>query len=112
MPEGEPPIAAIRAAIPAASRFLYRRPALTFVVMGASFFAFGVTSVDLFVLIMGNVQLFIDYGWMVIDDGALRQLLELVTLAVLSGFFYVTFSVCDRTLLRRLTESPLAGLRG
>jgi hypothetical protein len=79
--------------------------------MGASFFAFGVTSVDLFVLIMANVQLFVEYGWMVIDDGALWQLFQLLALAALSGLFYVIFSVCDRTLLRRLTEGPLAGMR-
>ena len=101
----------MRNAITTASRYFHPRPVLTFLVMGASFFAFGVTSVDLFVQIMANVQLFVDYGWMVIDDGALRALDELIALVVLSGLFYVTFSVCDRTLLRRLTEGPLASIR-
>ena len=65
------------------------------------------TSVNLFVLLMSNINLFIEYGVMVIDEGALRQLAELLGLASLSGMFYVGFSVCDRTLLRRLTGEAL-----
>jgi hypothetical protein len=87
--------------------FLFRHPWLTFVLLGACFLAFGVTSVNLFVLLMANIRLFVDYGLMVIDDGALRQLAELVGLACLSGIFYVGFALCDRTLLRRLTGDAL-----
>ena len=61
-------------------------------------------------LIAANLGLFVDYGLMVIDDGALRQLAELVALAALAGICYVAFALCDRTLLRRLTESALRGL--
>jgi len=91
----------------AAIGFLFRHALLTFLLLGACFLAFGVTSVNLFVLIMMNVNLFIDYGLMVIEDGALRQLAELLGLALLSGVFYLGFAVCDRTLLRRLTGEPL-----
>jgi hypothetical protein len=78
--------------------------------MGASFLAFGVATVDLYMLIAANLGLFVNYGLMVVDDGALRQLAELLALAALSGVCYVAFALCDRTLLRRLTEAPLRGL--
>jgi hypothetical protein len=96
---------------PAAPRawldFLFRHPGLTFLVMGASFLLFGVMSVNLFVLLMANIRLFIEYGVMVIDDGALQQLAELLGLGALSALFYIAFAVCDRTLLRRLTGTGL-----
>jgi hypothetical protein len=78
--------------------------------MGASFLAFGVATVDLYMLIVANLGLFVNYGLMVVDDGALRQLVELLALAALSGVCYVAFALCDRALLRRLTEAPLRGL--
>jgi hypothetical protein len=92
--------------------FLFRHPWLTYLLMGACFLSFGVTSVNLFVLLMANVNLFVEYGSMAIADGALRQLAELVGLACLSGMFYVVFAVCDRTLLRRLTEQALRECAG
>jgi hypothetical protein len=82
--------------------FLFRRPWLTFVLMGAFFLAFGVTSVDLFVQLKANVELFLDYGTMVIADGALQQLAELLSLAALSIVFFVLFAVCERVLVKRL----------
>jgi hypothetical protein len=103
----ERPIPNILAIPRAAISFLFRHPWLTFLLLGACFLLFGVTSVNLFVLLMNNVNLFIEYGVMVIDDGALRQLAELVGLACLSGILYVGFAVCDRTLLRRLTGEVL-----
>jgi hypothetical protein len=91
----------------AAISFLFRHPWLAFVLLGACFLSFGVTSVNLFVLLTANINLFIEYGVMVIDDGALQQLAGLVGLACLSGIFYVGFAVCDRTLLRCLTGEAL-----
>ena len=75
-----------------------------FVLMGASFLAFGVSSVDLFLLVTANLELFAKYGLMVIEDGALTQLVQLLALACVSGLCYLVFVLCDRTLLRRLTE--------
>ena len=51
--------------------FLYRHPALTFLLMGVFFLLFGFTSVNLFVVLKANIELFLEYGAMVIDDGAL-----------------------------------------
>jgi hypothetical protein len=86
---------------------LFRRPWLTFMLMGACFLLFGFTSVNLYVLLAANVNLFLEYGTMVIADGALQQLAELLGLVVLSIVFYLLFAMCDRILVRRLTENAL-----
>jgi hypothetical protein len=83
--------------------FLYAHPALTFVLMVTFFIFFGVTSVNLFVLLKMNIDLFLQYGLMVIADGALEQLFDLVTSAILSIVFYLLFKVCERILVERLT---------
>ncbi len=83
--------------------FLYAHPALTFVLMVGFFIFFGVTSVNLFVLLKMNIDLFIQYGLMVIADGALEQLFDLLTSAILSILFYLVFKVCERILVERLT---------
>src|SRR5947208_15105846 len=84
--------------------FLYAHPRLTFVLMGVLFLLFGVTSVNLFVLLKMNIDLFLQYGLMVIADGALEQLFDLVTSAILSILFYLVFKVCERVLVERLTS--------
>ena len=64
--------------------FLFRRPLVTFVLLGVFFLLFGLTSLNLFFLLKANLNLFLEYGWMVIDDGALEQLMELLGSAYLS----------------------------
>lgn len=91
--------------------FLYRRPRLTFVLAGAFFILFGVSSVNLFVLLQKNVELFLDYGLMVIADGALQQLVELVSSAYLSLLFYLLFKVCERILVERWTVKRLREIK-
>jgi len=83
--------------------FLFRRPRLTFVLMGVFFLLFGVTTVNLFVLLKLNIDLFLDYGLMVIADGALEQLVDLLGSAYLSMVFYLLFKVCERILVERVT---------
>lgn len=83
--------------------FLYARPWLTFGVMVAFFLLFGITSVNLFVLLKLNLDLFLEYGAMVIADGALEQLADLLGSAALSIVFYLAFKVCERLLVERLT---------
>jgi len=85
--------------------FLFARPRLTFVLMGILFLLFGVTSVNLFVMLKMNIDLFIQYGWMVVADGALEQLIDLIGSAYLSLLFYVMFKVCERVLVERLTAN-------
>jgi hypothetical protein len=84
--------------------YLYAHARLTFVLMGVLFLLFGITSVNLFVLLKMNIDLFIQYGLMVIADGALEQLIELIGSAYLSLMFYLMFKVCERVLVERLTS--------
>ena len=67
------------------------------------FLLFGITSVNLFVLLKMNIDLFLEYGTMVIADGALEQLADLLGSAALSIVFYLAFKVCERLLVERLT---------
>jgi hypothetical protein len=92
--------------------FLYRNPKLTFVLMGFFFLLFGFTSVNLFVVLKANIDLFIEYGAMVIEDGALQQLVEIVASSYLSIVFYVCFKICERILIERLTGKPLSDIKG
>lgn len=88
--------------------YLRRHPVQTFVLMGAAFLAFGVTSVNLYVLFVANLALIAEYGMTAIEDGALQQLIELIGSLLLALAFYALFALCDKTLVRRLTEKPLA----
>ena len=88
--------------------FLFRNPLLTFALMGFCFVMFGVTSINLFFLLKANISLFVEYGLMVIDDGALDQLFELLGMAYLSMMFYIIFKVCERILVERLTRRRFA----
>jgi hypothetical protein len=87
--------------------FLYLHSKLTFVLMGVFFLLFGFTSVNLFVVLKANLELFLQYGPMVIEDGALQQLIEIIGSSYLSIVFYVFFKVCERILVERLTGKPL-----
>lgn len=91
--------------------FFFRHPRLTFVLMGAWFLMFGVTSVNLFVQLKANIDLFVEYGLMVIDDGALQQLGELLGWTYLSMIFYLLFKLFERILVERLTANRLAKMR-
>jgi hypothetical protein len=91
--------------------FLYRHPKLTFLLMGVFFLLFGFTSVNLFVVLKANIDLFLEYGAMVIEDGALQQFIEIVGSSYLSIVFYVLFKVCERVLVERLTGKPLGEVR-
>jgi hypothetical protein len=84
--------------------FLFRHPVLNFLMMGACFVLFGFTSVNLFVLLKANIDLFLQYGLMVIEDGALEQLVDLVGSAYLSVLFLVLFKVGERVLVETLTD--------
>jgi hypothetical protein len=92
--------------------FLYAHPKLTFLLMGGFFLLFGFTSVNLFVVLKANIDLFIEYGAMVIEDGALQQLVEILGSSYLSIVFYVLFKVCERVLVERLTGKPLNEVKG
>jgi hypothetical protein len=87
--------------------FLFRHARLTFLLMGAFFLLFGFCSVNLFVVLKANIDLFLEYGAMVIDDGALQQFVEILGSCYLSMLFYVGFKLCERILTERLIGKPL-----
>ena len=89
--------------------FLFRHPKVTFALMGAFFLAFGVTSVNLFVLLKMNLDLFVEYGLMVIEDGALQQLFELLASAYLSMLFWLLFRLCERIIIERMIRKHVRG---
>jgi len=85
--------------------FLRRHPLLTFVLMGAFFLLSGITSINLYVVLKANIDLFRTYGAQVIEDGALRQLVEILGTAFFSILFFVLFVVCERIIVDRLTAT-------
>jgi hypothetical protein len=85
--------------------FLRRHLLLTFVLMGAFFLLSGITSINLYVVLKANIDLFRIYGAQVIEDGALRQLVEILGTAFFSILFFVLFVVCERIIVDRLTAT-------
>jgi hypothetical protein len=87
--------------------FLWKHRWLTFLLMGLFFLLFGAMTVNIFVLLKANIDLFLDYGAMVIANGALLQLAELTAYGYLSMLFYVLFKACEHILVAHLTgERP------
>ena len=85
--------------------FLRRHLVLTFVLTGAFFLLSGIISIDLYVVLRANIDLFRMYGASVIDDGALRQLVEIVGAAFFSILFFVLFVICERIVVDHLTAT-------
>src|SRR5258706_4070735 len=89
--------------------FLWKHRWLTFLLMGLFFLLFGAMTVNIFFLLKSNIDLFLDYGTMVIADGALLQLAELIGYGYLSLLFYVLFKACEHVLVAHLTGERLGG---
>ena len=83
-------------------RGVLSRQWLTFVVLGLSFFLFGVGTLSLFMLLQANLNLLADYGWQAVRDGGALQLVELLVTGYLSLLAYLVFEVCKASLVRRL----------
>ena len=83
-------------------RWLWGRTWLAFVLMGVFFLLFGVMTINIFVLLKANIDLFLDYGRMVVADGALLQFAHLIGYGYLSLLFYVLFKTCEHVLVHRL----------
>lgn len=76
-----------------------------FVLCGVFFLLFGVTSYNLIFLLKANLTLFLENGWIVVADGGLRQLLELLGLGYLSILFWILFKYCETQLVKTLVEA-------
>ena len=79
-------------------RWVLSRLWLTFIVLGLSFFIFGAGTVNLGLLFMANSRLLSEHGWQAVMDGALLQLLQLVSTGYLSMGAYVVFKACEHRL--------------
>jgi len=90
---------------------LWKHRWLTFILMGLFFLLFGAMTVNIFVLLKANIDLFLDYGTMVITDGALLQLAELTAYGYLSMLFYVLFKACEHILVAQLAGERRASPR-
>ena len=95
--------------MPAIRRWFHRvvltRGWLCFVIMVFSFFAFGVGSLNLFMLLRANANLLIDNGWQAVMDGGLHQSLELLVSGVLAMAAYVIFKTCEYRLVHWLGDA-------
>jgi len=81
-----------------------RRRTTTFVVMGVAFLAFGVGTLNLFLVLKSNLVLLSDYGWQAVMDGGAAQLVEIVVTGYLSLAAYVVFKACEHALVHHLTD--------
>lgn len=75
-----------------------------FVMLMLAFVAFGVGSLNLFMLLAANLRLIAEHGWIALGDGALWQLLELSLTVVVSLAAYVVFKACEYRLVHDISE--------
>ncbi len=78
------------------------RPWAAFLVFGIAFFAFGVGTLNLFMLLHANVVLITEHGWQAAMDGGLQQLAELLLIGYASVAAYLVARLCEDSLVRRL----------
>ena len=91
-------------------RVVLGRVWLTFTVMCASFFVFGIGTLNLFFLLRANGSLVLDNGWQALMDGAMEQLIELLFNGLVAMAAYVIFKSCEYRLVHWLGdkhENPL-----
>jgi hypothetical protein len=86
------------------NRFMLNHPILTYIACGVSFGLFSFVSLDLVRLLKANLTLFLDYGTMVIGEGAVEQLAGLVLYGYLSLALFLTFKTCEHVLVGRATH--------
>ena len=78
---------------------------LTYAVMVLSFLIFGAASVNLAQTFLLNIRLIQEHGWLVLMDGAVDQLLELLLTAGFSVGFYLMFKSCESVMLQKILAS-------
>lgn len=84
--------------------WLRRHRIACFAVMVASFIAFGLLTLDLVRLVSANAALLSTYGWQGLQDGGLRQLLELLLSTVAAMAAWLLFKVCETVLVQAWTR--------
>jgi len=84
--------------------WLRRHRVACFGLMVLSFIAFGLLTLDLVRLVGANVALLSDYGWQGLQDGGLRQLLELLASSVGAMAAWLLFKLCETVLIQSWTR--------
>lgn len=87
------------------SVLMHRYWPVTYAVMVLSFLIFGAASVNLAQTFLLNIRLIQEHGLLVLMEGALDQLLELLASAGFSVGFYLVFKSCESVLLQRILVS-------
>jgi len=85
-------------------RTLSRRWWLALILLGLSFVAFGIASLNLLDILQANLRFLGEHGLDAVREGALVQLFELVVYGYGAAAFYLVFKVCEKVLVRRLTH--------
>lgn len=84
--------------------WLRRHLLASFLLMTASFLAFGYFTIDLVQLLSSNASFLVRHGWLAVMSGGLLQLGQLTLSALLAMAFYLVFKLCEQALLQRLTS--------
>ena len=90
--------------ISAVTGWLRRHRLACFGLMVLSFIGFGLLTLDLVRVVSANAALLSTYGWQALQDGGLRQLLELLGSAVAAMMAWLLFKVCETVLVQSLTR--------
>ena len=83
--------------------FLLQRWWLAFLLMGVSFVAFGLMTLNLLHTLGANFEFLSMYGLDAVRDGGLLQLLQMVVSGYFAAASYVIFKVCEKVLVERMT---------
>ena len=84
--------------------YLHRRWWWALALMGVAFMLFGLASANLVHSLMANSEFLFAYGLTALQEGGLRQLLELVASAYFAVACYVVFKLCEKVLVERLAS--------
>ena len=85
-------------------RWLQQHWLCTFGLMGLGFVMFGAASLNLVQLFSANIGFLAEHGLDAVQEGALRQLAELIFSAYLAVAFYLLFKTCELALVQRLAH--------
>jgi len=84
--------------------WLRRHRLACFGLMVAPFIVFGLLTLDLVRVVSANVAFITDNGWLGLQEGGLRQLLELLATSVAAMAAWLLFKVCETLLVQSLTR--------
>lgn len=88
------------------NNWLRQHPVGSFFSMTIGFIVFGWLSFDLIRLLTANADYLSSYGLMALQDGGLRQLLELCVKATAAMVFWVMFKIGEHNLINAISQQP------